>query len=214
MSQLRNFLRHAYPYSKTRINQRKEKKLFNKLLHEYQGKPLKVVVGSGQIYTDGWIPSEIHILNLLRESDWTRYFEKNSLDGLLAEHVWEHLSPENGAIAARTCHTFLKKGKRLRVAVPDGYHPDPKYIDYVKPGGHGLGADDHKVLYNYKTFTKLFEDNGFRVEAMEYFDENGKFHSKDWEKEDGYVYRTIRYDKRNADGKPNYTSLMIDAYKE
>lgn len=213
MGQLRNFLRQAYPYSKTRINQRNQKRTFHELLDKYKENELKVVIGSGQRYTEGWIPSEIHILNLLKVSDWTKYFEKNSLDGLLAEHVWEHLTPEDGAIAARTCHMFLKKGKHLRVAVPDGYHSDPKYIDYVKPGGHGYGSDDHKVLYNYKTFSKLFTDNGFRVEPVEYFDENGKFHSKDWSNEDGYIYRSIRYDERNKDGKPNYTSLILDAFK-
>jgi hypothetical protein len=64
-----------------------------------------------------------------------------------AEHVWEHLMPEQGATAARICHRFLRPGGYVRVAVPDGLHPDPKYVEWVRPGGSGLGAWDHTVLH-------------------------------------------------------------------
>lgn len=142
-----------------------------------------------------------------------RYFQKDSVDRILGEHVWEHLTLEDGAVAAATCFTFLKKGGRLRVAVPDGFHPDENYIEFVKPGGLGAGADDHKVLYNYQTFSRIFEQAGFRVELLEYFDENGIFHAQNWDMSDGYIHRSIRYDSRNSDGKPVYTSLIIDAVK-
>jgi len=183
------------------------------LLATNKSKPLKIVIGSGQRFTESWIPSEAHFLDLLEPKTWLKYFQKGQIDALLAEHVWEHLTPEQGKVAANTCNLFLKKGGRLRVAVPDGFHPDPEYINYVKPGGHGYGADDHKVLYNYNSFSSLFSDCGFKVETLEYFDENGEFHSKNWSNEDGYIYRSIRYDERNNDGNPNYTSLIIDAIK-
>ncbi|MEP3209507.1 MAG: hypothetical protein ABJN95_09980 [Maribacter sp.] len=210
---VKNILREIYPFSKTNINRRKQLNQFKELLAKNANKPLKVVIGSSQKFTENWIPSEVHFLNLLDQKDWYKYFEENSIDALLAEHVWEHLTLEQGNIAARTCHKFLKKNGRLRVAVPDGFHSDSEYIDYVKVGGHGLGADDHKVLYNFKSFSEVFSANGFAVELVEYFDENGTFHANPWNEEDGYIKRSIRYDDRNTDGNPNYTSLIIDAVK-
>jgi len=210
---LKNILRHLYPYSKTNIKKRKEKEKFLSLLATKKNKPLKIVIGSGQRFTESWIPSEAHFIDLLKPKTWLKYFKEGQIEALLAEHVWEHLTPEQGKIAAKTCHQFLKTGGRLRVAVPDGFHPDQDYIDYVKPGGHGYGADDHKILYTYKSFSALFSDCGFNVEALEYFDEHGQFHSKNWAIEDGYIYRSIRYDDRNKDGEPNYTSLILDVTK-
>ncbi len=213
IDRLKNTLRNLYPYSKTNIKKRVEKRLFENLLISNTGKPLKIVIGSGQKYTEGWIPSEIHILNLLEPKTWLSYFQKGQIGALLAEHVWEHLTLEQGKIAISTCHFFLKKGGRLRIAVPDGFHSDPEYIDYVKPGGHGYGSDDHKILYNYKSFSAILSECGFKVECLEHFDEIGLFHSKNWTIEDGYIYRSIRYDERNQDGNPNYTSLILDAIK-
>ena len=130
-----------------------QEKRFRQRLAENKGKPLKIVVGSSGIFEEGWIPSEAHFLNLLVENDWLKYFKKDGIDYLLAEHVWEHLTEEQGRKAASVCFQFIKKGGRLRVAVPDGFHADQDYIECVKPGGYGAGADDHKLLYNYKTFT-------------------------------------------------------------
>ncbi|TMM53953.1 hypothetical protein FEE95_17955 [Maribacter algarum] len=175
---------------------------------------MKIVIGSGQRFTENWIPTEAHFLNLLKVENWYKYFDENSIDGLLAEHVWEHLTPEQGEIAAKTCHLFLKKGGRLRVAVPDGFHSNPDYIEYVKPGGHGAGADDHKILYDYKSFSALFSKCGFEIQLLEYFDENNKFQVREWDLNDGYIHRSIRYDERNHDGNPNYTSLILDALKK
>lgn len=210
---IKSIIRLHYPYSKTRIIRRKQKRTFENLLSSNNGNQLKIVIGSSQKYTEGWIPSEAHFIDLLKPITWLKYFQKNQIDALLAEHVWEHLTPKQGKIAANTCHAFLKKGGRLRVAVPDGFHSDSEYIEYVKPGGHGYGSDDHQVLYNYQSFSSLFSECGFKVEPLEYFDENGLFHSKKWSLEDGYIYRSIRYDERNKDGNPHYTSLILDAIK-
>lgn len=34
----------------------------------------------------------------------------------------------------------LKPGGYVRVAVPDGFHPDPAYIEMGRPGGYGTGS--------------------------------------------------------------------------
>lgn len=176
-------------------------------------RPIKLVVGASGVFEQGWLPTDIHTLNLLKPQNWNFFFKNHPVDAILAEHVWEHLTLENGKIAAKTCYTFLKEGGYVRVAVPDGFHPDKTYIDYVKPGGHGAGADDHKVLYNYRLFKEVFEQAGFTVQLLEYFDENGQFHYREWNKNEGMIHRSSRYDERNEGGQLKYTSLILDAKK-
>lgn len=38
---------------------------------------------------------------------------------MLAEHVWEHMTKEEGIMAAKHCYEFLQDGGYIRVAVPD-----------------------------------------------------------------------------------------------
>lgn len=46
-----------------------------------------------------------------------------------------------------------------------------------------------------------------------YFDEDHVFHAAEWDKKEGFIHRSIKFDRRNVDSKPNYTSLMVDAIK-
>lgn len=129
----------------------------------------------------------------------------------MSEHVWEHLNRENGLVAAQQCYKYLRPGCYIRVAVPDGYHPDPEHIELVRVDGSG--ADDHKVLYNFETISDLFERAGFHVDLLEYFDRNGKFHYKDWDADNGMIHRSRRFDKRNIGRELKYTSIVLDAIK-
>jgi len=209
------FLKKKFRPYQYRIRKYRDKKKFESLLAQQKQRnlPLRIVIGSSGVYPASWIPSEAHFLNLLVEETWRKYFNENEISNLLAEHVWEHLTPDEGKLAAKVCYKFLKKGGRLRVAVPDGFHKTQQYIDWVKPGGSGSGADDHKVLYNYKTFSEIFKDAGFKVVLIEYFDEHHNFHATEWSKEEGFIHRSIKYDERNINGEPVYTSLFIDAIK-
>src|SRR3984957_4728120 len=176
--------------------------------------PVRIVIGASGIHDAGWIPTEIGVLDILNSRQWSRGFAENSIDAILAEHVWEHLTPEQGLLAARHCFHFLKPGGYLRVAVPDGFHPDPAYIEWVRVGGNGPGADGHKVLYNCDSFRRLFESVGFDVELLEYFDSTGTFHHVDWDPPAGTIHRSRRFDERNCDGRLNYTSIILDARKK
>jgi predicted SAM-dependent methyltransferase len=176
--------------------------------------PIKIVIGAAGIFERGWTATEIEQLNLLKPADWQRMFKRRgSISTILAEHVWEHLSEEEGRQAARQCYQYLKPGGFLRVAVPDGFHPDPAYIEYVKPGGHGAGADDHRILYNWCSLKNVFEDAGFEIELLEYFDAGGRFHYVNWDPADGKIIRSSRFDERNFDRPLAYTSLILDARK-
>ena len=173
----------------------------------------KIVIGSsGKSFPD-WIPTERSELDLIKESTWQVFFAERSINALLAEHVWEHLTPEESVTAVENCFKYLKPGGRVRVAVPDGNHPDLSYIASVKPGGSGPGADDHKVLYTHGALEKLFESAGFSVTLLEYFDTDGEFHYSDWDPVDGYIERSVRFDVRNVMNPRAYTSIIIDAFK-
>lgn len=176
-------------------------------------KPLKIVIGASGIFESGWIPADIDFLNLLKESDWKKFFVENQIDAILAEHVWEHLTIEEALIAAKMCYKYLNVGGYIRLAVPDGLHPNSEYINLVKPGGTGFGSDDHKILYTYKVLSETFESAGFKVNLLEYFDENGKFICNEWDTKKGLIRRSKRFDRRNKDGNLNYTSIILDAIK-
>jgi predicted SAM-dependent methyltransferase len=206
-------LRVNYLHTKLRRMQRRELK--QALLDQ----PVKrIIAGANDTQFDGWLPTNRDILDLLVESDWATYLKPNSLDAILAEHVWEHLSKNEAVVAATNCFRFLKPGGYLRVAVPDGLHPAPDYIEWVRPGGNGPGSDDHKVLYTYDTFRKVFTSAGFDVSLCEYYDEHGEFHSIDWDPTEGMIRRSRRFDKVTFDrsksgGDFDFTSIILDARK-
>ena len=116
--------------------------------------------------------------------------------------------------AAKNCYRHLKTGGHIRVAVPDGYHPSPEYIEYVKPGGTGVGSDDHKILYTYKTLAHVSKSAGFRIKLLEYWDEYGQFHFYPWDISDGYIERSQEHDERNKINALSYTSIIMDGIKD
>jgi predicted SAM-dependent methyltransferase len=176
----------------------------------------RIVIGAGFKDQPGWLPTQIEFLNLLKPEDWARFFQPASIDAMLAEHVWEHLTLEEGHAAASICHTYLKPGGYLRLAVPDGYHPSPDYREWVRPGGRSpmQVANDHKVLYTHETLGSLFERVGFRVKLLEYFDASGTFHYDEWDEKAGKIWRSKRFDKRNVGGQLVFTSIVLDAVKD
>jgi len=192
----------------------------NRLKHALRTNPSpRLVIGSSGRHDAGWIPTEKHFLNLLHTEQWKRFFVSNSIAALLAEHVWEHLTPEEARVATETCFAYLRPGGYLRIAVPDGLHPDPVYIALVKeqgltPDEHGdFYLNDHKVLYTYRTARDLFEKAGFHVELLEYFDEAGTFHAHEWKQQDGTIWRSKRFDRRNQGAELAYTSIILDAVR-
>jgi predicted SAM-dependent methyltransferase len=179
-----------------------------------RNKKIKFNIGSAGINPDEtWVATDIDELDITKQSDWRKHLFFLRLDNIFAEHVWEHLTELETELANRNCYRFLRKNGTLRLAVPDGYNPDKNYIEYVRPGGNGAGADDHKILYNYKIMTQRLEEVGFKVNLLEYWDEFGKFHFVEWSDEGGRVERSRRYDSRNINDVLGYTSLIIDAVK-
>lgn len=178
---------------------------------------LKLVIGAGEHDNNpGWEQTQEKDLNLLLRKDWANKFSPNTLEAILAEHVWEHLTYEQGVQAAEICFEFLQPGGYIRCAVPDGYFPDESYQKMVQAGGPGPKdhpAASHKILHNYQTISSMFEEAGFKVDLLEYCDENGKFHYHQWDEKQGFIYRSKRFDHRNRGGNLGFVSLIVDATK-
>ncbi len=200
----KNFIAKKYRYIQA-------KKLIKKI--GIKGKQIRIIIGAESIRYPNWIPTEEYFLDILKKEDFKNLLQDFQADAMLAEHVWEHLTLEDGLRAAQNCFLFLKNNGYLRIAVPDGFHPDPGYIERVKVGALKAGDNDHKVLYNYQNFKKIFEAAGFKIKLLEHFDENRIFHKNSWNPEDGFVERSDQFDARNKDGKRNYTSIILDAIK-
>lgn len=177
---------------------------------------MRVILGAGQTRYEGWVATQEEELNLLCLSDWNKLFAAESIDALLAEHVWEHLTFEEGIEAATNCYKYLKPGGYIRCAVPDRNFRNEWYQNMVQVGGPGPAdhpAATHKIVYDYEKFIHVFESAGFQVSLLEYCDENGDFHYTYWNEEDGRIGRSFRFDTRNSMEKLGMVSIIIDAKK-
>jgi len=177
-----------------------------------QAKAVKVVIGSATRTYEGWINTDLPVLDALNPAHWSYIFPRGSIDRILAEHVIEHWTEDEFRLFLRLVKQFLSDQGFIRIAVPDGFHPDSSYIDWVKPGGSGIGADDHKVLYNHITITRVLSDEQYDYMLLEYFDEAGQFHQCPWDANDGFVARSADNDPRNEERPLSYTSLIVDAW--
>ena len=177
-------------------------------------KEVKIIVGAGPTKYNGWFSTDIVTLDVTKESDFEKYFSKKKIKNVLAEHVLEHLTNEDLEIMIKNFYKYSDDAINIRIAVPDGFHADEKYISIVKPGGTGEGADDHKNLFNVNSLSSFFEKFGFVAHTVEYWGEERKFHQGYKNDANGYIIRSFINDKRNMEGKPAYTSLIIDFTKK
>lgn len=175
---------------------------------------VKIIVGAGQTHFQGWISTDMPAFDARDSDHWRDMFPAASIDRILAEHVFEHLTTEELAEFLDIAGLHLTPGGRIRIAVPDSYHPNPDYIRSVQPGGIGIGASDHKVLYTCDLIGNLMREQDFQFELLEYFDATGQFHQSAWSADDGFVGRSAKHDLRNAGGQLNYTSLIVDCWRQ
>ncbi|KOY88069.1 hypothetical protein AD998_05385 [bacterium 336/3] len=154
-----------------------------------------------------------YYLDVTDEACYKKMLGNNKIYKILAEHVFEHLTTEQIKTALHFFYKYSTEDINIRIAVPDGFHTDNKYIEEVKIGGTGYGSDDHKQLFNYQTLGALFEEAGFKSFPVEYWDEQGIFHAGYKDDDKGMIRRSMLHDARNKDGKPHYTSLIMDFTK-
>jgi predicted SAM-dependent methyltransferase len=188
------------------------KTIFKELRLKYKintCRKIKLVIGAGGNYFDGWISTDNDILDITNPLSWGKKFKNKKIDNILAEHVFEHLNFRDVKKALFYIYDSLKVDGILRFAVPDGYHPSVYVRELTKPNGLEPGADDHKVFFNIDMVEKLAEENGFELDRIEYFDKNGVFHTKEFNFENGYISRCSKnYKGRFTDDQKEYNKLI------
>ena len=173
-------------------------------------RPLNVILGAGSVEMPGWIATDSDVLDVRSPRAWRRLFAHGSIDRLMAEHLFEHLSNAECARAFTECFRYLRGGGLLRIAVPDGHRKDPEYVEEVSPP-----KDGHQLLFTVDDLMQRLVRLGFHVTPLEYFDAKGEFHCYPWSENDGLIRRSARYDtqERFKIGALYYTSLIVDARK-
>jgi len=181
--------------------------------------PQRLIIGANGRTFPGWTMSDLPYFDASDSASWGRYYRPDAIDEVLAEHVLEHLEGEQLHELLRLVHLFLKPGGCFTIAVPDGGHPDERYIDAVKPGGSGESADDHKVLFTLDSLRDILEFVEYRVVPIEYWNtfwqEKPTLHVASEFPNRALISRCANRDLRGRKlGDVNYTSLIVQAYKE
>ena len=170
--------------------------------------PLKIIVGAAMTREPGWYSTNEQWLDITQSSDWKRVFGgKALLSHVIAEHVFEHLTPSQTRQALDLIAKHMLPGGRIRIAVPDGYHPDTTYLKHVGIAGIGADAADHKQLLNSDSLKSFLQDAGFDAELMEGYLKNGTLVQKPLDSAGGMI---SRHGWEFVDAN---TSLVIDGCK-
>ena len=189
--------------------------------------PINLIVGAKAQRQAGWISTDIDTLDIRSDADWSRHFAPGSVDRILCESCLEHMTFEDGLLALRNFHKYLKRGGRVRVAVPDRNHRDEAYQFWTAPGGggqrfarwfiYGAHEPEHMVFYDYRTLSELMRQAGFTTRLVEWFDERGQFYRQPWSYEDGEVTRSYghpRVERFRFWLGFDFISLIVDGFKQ
>ena len=81
----------------------------------------KLHVGCGSILIAGWINADVEGENFDVKFDLTESwpFENNTVSYIYSEHVFEHLTPQEGQLAWVEALRVLKPNGVMRTAMPD-----------------------------------------------------------------------------------------------
>lgn len=127
-----------------------------------------------QLHTSLPDPKSPERINLAKERNYIDCdlskgipFNKDEVDGIVASHLIEHLTPQEGVLFIRECHRVLKVGGVLRVSTPDAMymmkqdHEGHEYCNEYRPPGmtfteHVLLFPEHKIISTFGTIRVLF----------------------------------------------------------
>jgi predicted SAM-dependent methyltransferase len=205
IKKLLEFIKYKYRYCKIKFA----------LLYK---KEIKIIIGSGNTFQKNWYATNENWLDITNEHDWIKIFKKKIIiSNILAEHVFEHLTYVESIKALKIINKYMIKNSRIRIAVPDGYNPDPEYIKNIDINGSGVAADDHKQLLNVDTLSEILSKSNFNPKLIEGYDINKKLYTEKYSIEDGFVKRSRQNNDPELEKmwgfKGSKTSLIIDALK-
>jgi predicted SAM-dependent methyltransferase len=184
-------------------------------------KEIKIIIGANHTYQNEWYSTNENWLDITKEQDWEKIFKKKFIiSNILAEHVFEHLTYDECIKALKIINKYMIKNSKIRIAVPDGYNPDPIYLKNVDINGTGDDADDHKQLLNKDILFEILSKSNFKPQLIEGYDINKKLYLEKYSIEDGFIKRS----RQNNDPKYQHleemwgfkdskTSLIMDGIK-
>lgn len=180
-----------------------------------RGLPMKIIIGAAETSQGGWYSTQEQWLDVTKVTDWRKIFGgRKLLTKVVSEHVFEHLTEAECKAAFANIVAHLVGHGRVRIAVPDGYHPDPEYLRYVGIGGIGDDADDHKQLLNVDMLFSMMRDVGLVPELIEGYDRSGRLVTKRWSDEDGHIKRSRQNPRSGSEPFVDAnTSLIVDGLK-
>jgi predicted SAM-dependent methyltransferase len=202
------YLRPLTPKLVKRISVKK--KIKEKIIRKEK---IKIILGAANTGFKGWISTDQDVLDITKEKDWKKLLGKHKIDNMLAEHVFEHLTPEQAKAAFSNVNKYLKKGGIFRFAVPDGYHPSSYLRSLIGVNGLEQGADDHKIYFNIDNIKDFIQGLDFKICPVEFFDSEGYFHKKNFNLENGFVKRCLAYNKGRFDDSAEYEKMINSVEK-
>jgi predicted SAM-dependent methyltransferase len=174
------------------------------------------VVGASGDSFSGWITTEKYFFDITDRRSTSALIGGAKVRSFLLEHVLEHLSYEDATEAIKNLVRCVAAGGTIRIAVPDGNHPDENYRTLVGVDG----PDDHLHLWTLADAVDLARQSKCAIEMVEHFTEGGQFvstHLSDSEtiaRDRGLVARSVKNSGSRADSKDygpfGYTSLIFD----
>ncbi len=142
-------------------------------------KPVRLHLGSAGNRLPGWVNIDLLRPGRKLELYWDLRrglpFKDHSVDAIFAEHLFEHLTYEQGVALMRGCSRVLVPGGVLRIGVPDldryvaSYLGQDDLIDRVRPGrptralalGEIFFLYGHRCMYDFETLERACMESGF-----------------------------------------------------
>lgn len=183
-----------------------------------RGEKIRIIAGAAETFQVGWYSTNEQWLDVTDPADWQRVFHgKRLIAHVVAEHVFEHLTYDECRKALANIFSHMVNGGRVRIAVPDGYHPDEDYLRHVGIDGIGTDAADHKQLLNVDVLFQLFREAGFEPTHLEGYDSEGNLVRNSYSTDDGFIQRSRSNASPDSRNKPGFvdadTSLIVDGIK-
>ena len=148
---------------------------------------VKLHLGCGTVYKDGWINIDNNSDNNIQKLDleWDLRkplpFPANSVDFIFNEHFLEHLTVEEGISAIKDFFRVLKPGGVMRIAIPDLESAIQSYYDtnwkengkasaekfgltFIQTRAEGININfrwwGHKWLYDWEELERRLKEAG------------------------------------------------------
>lgn len=172
--------------------------LFKKIHAE---RPLRVYIGSSKCKQPaGFVSTDKDELDVAKPTDYQKLFCPDSVDTFLTEHTFEHITYSDGKVAFRQILHYLKPGGRFRIAVPN----DASRAGQVFPESRADKYYGHVSAYGYEYLKEVLEEVGFTSvyrleEKLKLNETHDKIISTSWDRCDGPIDRSLKYDWRNEE---------------